>query len=108
PLTGPIDQPQVVVLGIACLFGFLADAEPFEPAEHRPVIDAGTRGIVDPRLGLDQAYPDPGLRQPERGHEARRPAADHDHLVHSSSLPAQACRIDGWSAKPLSPRRPSA
>ena len=32
-------------------------------------------------LGLDQAHVDPGLRQPERGHEPGRSAADDDHVM---------------------------
>ncbi len=81
-LAGLLHEPQVVVLGVADPLGFLADAEPFEPVEHRPVIDAGARGIVDPRLRLDQAHLDPGLRQAERGHEPGRATADDDHVMH--------------------------
>src|SRR3990170_4396443 len=70
PLAGLLDQPEVIVLGVADPLGLLADAEPLKPVQHRPVVDAGARGIVDARFGLDQADVDARLRQPERGDEA--------------------------------------
>ncbi len=79
-----LDQPGVIVLDDAGGLGLLANAEPFQPVEQRPVIDRRAGAIDDVVASFEQQDVHTGLREAERGQEARGAAAHHDHVMHLS------------------------
>ncbi len=88
-LAGRPDEVAIILLDEAGGAGVFEQAEPFEPVEHRPVIDRRARRIADAGLGLDQLHLDAGAGEAERGDEADRPAAD-DEDVQPSPRPRMA------------------